>query len=163
MKLLSLTTGKDVAIGAKLLALTGEFIDHIIEVKGVDEPDGQYPDGRIKFDVDKSFGIASWRQLHPRVLDCIFIEDDSLVSSVTYDNEKSVGATIKDILKKLRADHRVVRTIYLGYREWDKIRDLDSQPDAPATGKVPPPRFSGVLIKKLQYREKCLAFEHGPA
>jgi len=162
MKLLCLSTGEEVAVGASLRAVSGITQGHLIKVIEIDEPSDLYLEGRIKHNMEDSIGIQSWQHLLPRVLDCIFIQDDSVVTSATYDNEKSISDTITDIVRKLRDDDREVRKLILGYREWDRIRDLASLPDLPATGTAPPVHFNGVAVTRIRHREQCLAFEHGP-
>jgi len=163
MKLLCLSTGQEVAMGDKLRAVSGAITGVLIEVKGIDNPSDEYPLGRIKHNMTNgSSGIPGWQQLLPRVLDCIWIHDDSLVTSVTFDNEKSVANTIKDIMAKLKQDSREARMLLLGEREWDQVRDLASIPKAPATGKMPPPSLFGIEITRVHHRDACLAFEHGP-
>jgi len=161
MKLFCLTTGKEVAVGDKLKAVSGVVVGYEVEVIKITPPSGEYRKGAVKYNVIERGVIKQY--MPPNVIDCIFIQNDSLITSVTYDNEKSLKDTITEILLKFLADKREVRKILIGYREWDQISQLKhGHTIVPSKGKVPPHKFLGILTERIPHREQCLAFEHGP-
>lgn len=163
MKLLCFATGKEVSPGDKLMACSGAIEGIEFEVVEI-QPPGQQSVGLIRVTTPETQDAEEF-SLVPRVLDCIFIQDDSLVTSVSYDNEKSVGDTIIDIVTTMRREGRDVRLLLIGDKEWDKIRDLEeslSHQTYTSAGTMPTPKFFGVEIFRVQQRPTCLAFEHGP-
>lgn len=162
MKLLCLNTGKEVEVGDELRCVSGILNGHLITINKVLEPSDSRKLGAIEFVVEGDSQGNGPQQYPPRVFDCIWIGDDSVVTSITFDNEHSLDRVIKEALRKMYHDERHVRTIIVGQREWDQLRDLVSFPATPAKGLAPEPAFRGVRVERLQHRDACLALEHAP-
>lgn len=162
MKILCLTTGKEVNIGDGLRCVSGILNGHLIKVSSIMEPSDLHRLGSIGFIIEGDSQGNGPQQYPPRVFDCIWISDDSIVTSVTFDNEHSLGNVIKEALRKMYHDARYVRAIIVGQREWDQLRDLINFPMTPSKGVAPEPSFKGVHLMRLQHRDTCLAFEHAP-
>lgn len=159
MKLLCLNTGKEVVRFYKLTAVSGDFAGYDCLIEKVKPPLPEHHQGKVIISIA---GFSKEVTLPPHMLDCVFINDDSLVTSVTYDNEKSLRDVMTDAICHLVADRRLVRKIFVGYREWDQLRDQQGFHNVPSKGLAKPARFLGVLVDRLRHREHCLAFEHGP-
>lgn len=162
MKLLCLGTGENVQVGDELRCLAGILEGHLIQVEKITEPGVVCRHGAIEFTVGDNSRLHGQYQFPPGALNCIWIGDHSVVTSIAFDNEHSVGHVIKEAVIKLCEDSRDVVTILVGEREWDQLRDLASVPAAPSSGTAPKPSFFGVCITRLPHRDTCLAFEHAP-
>ena len=162
MKLLCLSTGKEVEVGNELRCVSGILNGHLIKIANVIEPSTAQRLGAIAFTIEGAPQGNGPQQYPPRVFNCIWIGDDSIVTSVTFDNEHSLDHVIKDALIKMYHDGRYVYSIIVGQREWDQLRDLTSFPATPSKGLAPEPSFRGVRVKRLQHHDACLAFEHAP-
>lgn len=162
MKLLCLSTGKEVQVGDKIRCQTGILVDHVVSVEKIVNPMPHFRHGAIEFTITGDSQGNGPQQFPPRVFDCVWIGDYSLVTSVSFDNEHSVSHVIREAVRKMQAEKREVLTILIGEREWDQLRDLVIIPSVPSTGVAREPTFYGIRLLRLPHRDNCLALEHAP-
>ncbi len=162
MRLLCLNTSKDVQVGDKLRCLTGILTGYFIKVSKIVEPSVLHRLGVVEFTINGAAQGNGPQQFPPRVLDCIWVGDDSIVVSATFNNEHSLSHVVQEAVGKLYINRRTVRTILVGEREWDQMRDLVVMVSTPPSGIAPEPSFHGVRVMRLPHRDAYLAFEHAP-
>ncbi len=158
MQLIHLKTGQPVRVGDTLIAVQGVINGQAIKVQEICPPSDRFGDGLIKHNMTTEGG-AGWQQLFPRVLDCVFVPDDSKIDFVSYDNEKSVAVYLREIIDSLKAQGRVARRFIVGDKEWTRIAhvvDYDYTDEFGCTYMA----ILGWRVSEYTHYETLIAVEH---
>lgn len=159
MKLVNLLTG-NVEPLQEFMVTSGTLTGFTIIVKSISEPDANNSNGSLLYNLGNGQGAG---KLDPRCVDCYWFEDDSLLASISYDNEKSFRRTLEEIFLKLTDDRREVRSVIIGQKEWAKLQDFcifnaleDSEKG------ITEPTYNGFKIRPMPY-DTLLIIEHAEA
>lgn len=153
MKCINLSKGTVVKTEDRITAVSGDIKGKLIKVNGLEPPSEQHPNGRIIHNkIDQT-----WQHLLPRVLNCVFIQDDSATAPIECTNKASIPNIILECLAYARDNGYTPRQLIVGEREMDKLKNFQSpplhlNPDRTTT-------FDGVKVTHLPHHKSFLLLE----
>jgi len=156
MILYNIVQSKNLEAGDTILITGGVMAGQKIDVLGVSLPSEQRRDGMIDF-VLEGAKDSKPSQLHPRLAGCYPLEEDSLLLSASYDNEKSLHVTIHEILDEIKQNDHEARSFFLGEKEYTKLAGTNKlHVDAKGAS------FAGLKVTQLTFMSSILIIEYAP-
>lgn len=156
MKLVHLEKG-NIESYQTLEIVAGTLSGFKIITRKIHPPDAENKNGKVGYVLEDGKGAGF---LDPRCLNCYWFPDDSLLASITYDNELSFRRTLDDIFNKLKGDKREIRSAIIGQKEWAKIQDFCSYSELhQKVNGVTAPYYDKVLLRPMPY-DTMLIIEH---